>query len=299
MGPFNRLAFCIFGLACVSIIVDADVVFSLKNILKCGFDPLKILDVGANAGVWSKTVQSEVFPQAKYFLVEANDRHRDLLRASGFPFEIALVGKDEGQVTFFKSIVHHEKDTQTGNSVFRENTESFDKSDQIVTNITTIDNIIKKRNLGPFEFMKLDIQGSELAALHGAIESLRHVEVVLTEAQVMNYNNGAPTFLDLHKFMEDNGFALYDVCDLMRHAKTRTLIQVDVVWVKKKSFLWSKDCTDFPIPQQFNLAEEDLDKSNKKSSKNTKTASYSTATSSRSKAKKQAQKQRKKDLSVE
>ena len=59
--------------------------------------------------------------------------------------------------------------------------------------MTTIDNIVKQQGLlGQIEFLKLDIQGAELLALQGALETIQSsVEFILCEASIIfpSYNS--------------------------------------------------------------------------------------------------------------
>lgn len=220
--------------------------FALKRLLRCGFYPVHVLDVGANTGTWTITVK-KIFPNASYFLIEGNDQHQQELSKLNFPFEIAIVGGARGQSIFYRSRRH----MGTGNSIFRENTLLFKTAEEALLNVTTIDSIVERRKLGPFSLIKLDIQGSELSALQGAQVSLKHTEVVTTEVSIMNYNQGSPSFFDLHRFMESNDFSLFDFFDESRHAQKGMVVQIDVMWVRKTSSLWSEACTGFPTPIHF------------------------------------------------
>jgi hypothetical protein len=51
---------------------EAMVVFDYYNhIKKCGFEPVGVLDVGANRGEWTKANQA-IFPNADYLMIEGN-----------------------------------------------------------------------------------------------------------------------------------------------------------------------------------------------------------------------------------
>ncbi len=62
---------------------------------KCGFAPQNIIDVGANVGKWTEEVKIH-FPQTKFLMIEANEDHFSVLKATKIPFEIALVGETTG-----------------------------------------------------------------------------------------------------------------------------------------------------------------------------------------------------------
>ena len=220
---------------------------SLTMIKNCGFNPINILDIGANEGTWSTTIK-KIFPSAQFFMIEANKEHYADLVKTRFPFEIALVGNDHRQVTFYKV----RKFWTTGNSIYKENSQHYENAQEYLMNMTTVDRIVKRRKLKPFDLIKFDVQGAELEALQGSHQTIGAADAVITEASIMNYNQGSPSFFDVHSFMESHGFALFDLFDESRQSPSGILNQVDVVWVKKTSFLWGPNCTGFPIPTHFN-----------------------------------------------
>lgn len=122
-------------------------------------------------------------------MIEGNDQHIPDLQKTGIPFEISLVGKTFGNVTYHRA---RESSAKTGNSIFKENTGYFEegKIESIIAPLRPIDDIVDKRNVGPFEMMKIDIQGSELAALKGSEKTLSTIEVIISECSIMNYNQG-------------------------------------------------------------------------------------------------------------
>eukprot|EP01038_Epipyxis_sp_PR26KG_P007757 gene7757-10540_t len=225
---------------------------SLKRIKDCGFYPESILDVGANVGLWSSDLRNNTFTNSTYFLIEANPKHKLYLEESGFPFFIGLVGKSIQNVTYYHNTGFS---NATGNSIYKENTDYFHQNSvPMPMTTTTIDNIIKNyygKEGMVFQMIKFDIQGSELLALKGATKTLHYVDVIITEVPFMNYNEGSPSFLKLYSYLDKVGFAPYDLIDILRHPIRNVLIQCDVLWVRKSSFLWNKECTGYPPPTSF------------------------------------------------
>lgn len=219
---------------------------------RCGFNPNTILDVGANVGGWTKGMRG-LFPDATYFMIDGNPLVRPELEKTGIPFELVLVGDHVGNVTFYRQKGSRKA---TGNSIFRENSNEFADSEKVLMAMSTVDEITRRRNVGPFQLLKLDVQGAELAALQGARRTLQTVEVIQTENAVMNYNEGAPSLLKLTAMIENMGFALYDAFELVR-VRSGILIQFDSLWVRKTSSLWYKNCTGYPTPKRFLTDKED------------------------------------------
>lgn len=226
---------------------------SLRYLQKrCGYQVHGVIDVGANNGQWSLDLKSfldETQKHAKstqFLLMEGNDMHSDSLTKTGFPFHIGLVAETEKEVKFYK-VADPSKPHNTGNSMFKEAGWSDDM--HVVVKALTLDHVVKASGLGPFNFMKIDVQGAEVQVLNGGKETLQNVEVIATEASIQNYNQGGATLFELHSAMENLGFAMYDIIDLIRWTPTdhtEHVVQLDFLWVKKESSLWSQKCTGFP-----------------------------------------------------
>jgi FkbM family methyltransferase len=117
-----------------------------------------VLDVGANTGEWSNDFKL-YFPNASFFLIEGNEDLTKVLQERGFPSHIGLVGNEARDVTFFKSASR----AGTGNSIFKE--QGWNNAQSVVAKMLPIDSIVQEHHVGPFDFVKLDVQGAELMAL--------------------------------------------------------------------------------------------------------------------------------------
>lgn len=199
---------------------------------KRGFHPKVIVDGGANQGEWSTTVRM-VYPDAAVYMIEGSQFHKEKLLSTGNWFAIALLDKEEHEVQFFEG-----KGTGTGNSVFKENTVHFENISPHKKMTSTLDNLFA--NIPKVDFLKLDIQGSELNALRGAKRLLPSVDIVLLELALIKYNKGAPTALDVMCFMKENGFELFDIIGMQRSPKMGVAIGFDGFFVNKKSDIYKK-----------------------------------------------------------
>mmetsp|Transcript_25973 Transcript_25973/g.43807 ORF Transcript_25973/g.43807 Transcript_25973/m.43807 type:complete len:383 (+) Transcript_25973:27-1175(+) len=234
----------------------------LTNMQRCGFKPSVIMDCGAHVGEWTRAVKTHRFPDAKIFMVEANEEHAKELSKLNVPFEITLLAAEDGMDTVYYK--NNDPSTSSGNSVFLEN--SVDN--EVAANFRpvhmqsqTIDSLVVKHGLGRVDFLKLDLQGSELSALRGARRTLAGVEVIQAEFHVVNYNEGAPKMLDMYSFLDSEGFAMYDMGEVQSFHLTKIVdgemvsrdktVGVDIVFVKKMSTLWETRCTLFPKPQHL------------------------------------------------
>jgi hypothetical protein len=126
----------------------------------------------------------------------------------------------------------------TGSSVLPEMT-SYDK-EGIRLRMDTLDSLTENAGsggLGTPLLMKLDVQGFELEILKGGKKALGASEVVIMEASLLEYNEGAPLFADVVAFMRQEGFEVYDFCGQNRRETDHALFQTDVVFARRESGL--------------------------------------------------------------
>jgi FkbM family methyltransferase len=149
-----------------------------------------ILDVGANVGKWSKMLL-EKLPDAKIFMFEpaptsqAAIRKLNLPNATLLPF--AAGAKAEKAVLYSSAScdgsasLHARVDSAFATRTY----------ESIHIETITIDEVIESKSLDFVDFMKMDIEGHELFALHGAQKALanRRIGGLLFEFGLGNLNS--------------------------------------------------------------------------------------------------------------
>jgi hypothetical protein len=98
----------------------------------------------------------------------------------------------------------------------------------------TLDSYCETRGIKP-DFLKIDVQGYELEVLKGAQESLRNIEVILTEVNYLEVYQGAPLAAELIGWLSKREFVLYDVVNFMRRPLDKALWQSDMIFVRLSS----------------------------------------------------------------
>lgn len=208
----------------------------LEHVRDNGFSPKVILDIGANAGEWSR-VAAGIFGTARILMIDGDPENEPSLHnavreiGARSSYVLCLLGAEKKDaVTFYRP----EAGT-TGSSVLPEMT-SYDK-EAIRLRMDTLDSLMESAGPETPVLMKLDVQGFELEILKGGKKALGAAEVVIMEASLLQYNEGAPLFADVVAFMRDEGFEVYDFCGQNRRESDHALFQTDVVFARRESGL--------------------------------------------------------------
>ena len=170
-----------------------------------------IFDIGANIGLWSQRLL-QLRPAARVFLFEPSPhcvkriQSLGLLAAGLIP---AAVGETPGM-----AVLHFSSETdgsaslhQRGDSYFRDRTYQ-----SVEVQVTTINSVIRKSGIDFVDFIKMDIEGHELAALRGANQALQSRKVGALSFEFGSGNiNSRTYFRDFWSLLHEHGFALYRV----------------------------------------------------------------------------------------
>lgn len=197
-----------------------------------GFRPGGIIDIGAHEGNWTRLVRT-IYPEPPILMIEArSEQERFLQRVcaelNSVGYALALLGPKPSQ-----SIQFHV--CGTGSSIYSERSDSQRAVRTMA--MRTLDEVAAEfDSLAPPLFLKIDIQGAELDCLRGGEATLRISEVIQLEVALLNYNQGAPLAAEIIAFMDDRGFAIFDIAGFVRPNDV-DLVQVDMIFAAKKSKL--------------------------------------------------------------
>jgi len=199
----------------------------LKHLMSKGFTPDIIYDVGAYKGSWTTTMK-EIFPKATYYLFEANPENKSHLEK--FDHFIVLLGSEDFKSKTFYSLLKG----CTGDSVYKEQTSHYKEAKETEMKTLRLDTVIKTYHLKRPNFLKIDVQGSELDVLKGInSEFLNQCEFIMLETKVLEFNKGSPDLLEILLCMQRLGYQLYDIMEL--HYIDNELGEVDLLFCKINS----------------------------------------------------------------
>jgi hypothetical protein len=124
-------------------------------------------------------------------------------------YNIGLLSDQVGkEIGFYENV-----ENPGGNSYYRENSELSPAADLLypesirrTLSAVTLDSIVSRRGFPPPDLIKIDVQGAELDVLRGATETLKSVNHVILELQVVEYNKGAPLRDEVILYMHQLGF---------------------------------------------------------------------------------------------
>ena len=203
----------------------------LDHLVKKGFQPQVILDVGAAKGCWSELAK-RFYPQAQFYLLEPLSRNVPRLQelSSKFPsFHYVSCAAGESPAEMF---IHVAPDGD-GSSLL-----SFGRARQPQdekVKVVTIDSLLANGTVRPPQLVKLDVQGYELRALAGGARLFDTAEVIILEVSLYEFLPGIPLFHEVVAYMAERGCVVFDVAGFLKRPFEDDLGQADLVFVKRDS----------------------------------------------------------------
>jgi FkbM family methyltransferase len=205
------------------------------NIIKMGFKPKHIVDIGANHGFWTRGAL-KYFPDASFTLLEPQywlkESFQDLLTSNkNIHFHPVGAGSQSGSFMF--TIVDYDH-----SSTFLYSKEEAEQKGykQMEIPITTLNDLLKNSTLPIPDIIKIDAEGLDLEVLKGSSDFLGQTELFLLEAAVTN-KTMPNTVAEVVDIMSKNGYHLFEITDLNRPFKLKLLWLIEMAFVKNGGVL--------------------------------------------------------------
>ena len=166
----------------------------LKKII--GEQPV-IFDVGANEGRYA-TMISTVFPESKLYSFEPHpksyNRLTQKLDKNDRVFQIA-VGAEDKQCILYERVDHPDGSEMA--SVHEKVITEFHgvESIKIDVEMKTIDTFMKEQNIDCVDFLKIDVEGHELAVIQGAKNAIKNGNIKVIQYEFNHPNIESKAFM--------------------------------------------------------------------------------------------------------
>lgn len=196
-----------------------------------------IVDIGAAAGSWT-LLATRLWPECSYMLFEPLEERADELKtlAASNP-NIFIVpyaaGKTISETRF------HVTDDLDGSGIAPK-TGGTSESVRVVKQ-TSVDIEIKKNQLtGPY-LVKLDTHGYEIPIIEGCEEILDQVSAFIIECYGFQVAENSLLFWEMCRYMDNLGFRLFDIVDIMNRPKDGAFWQCDAFFIRKENALFNNN----------------------------------------------------------
>jgi FkbM family methyltransferase len=190
----------------------AEVREALRHVPKGGV----MFDLGANFGYYAITVASALHGDCRIYAFEPNpstmQRFRKNVELNGTR-GLHLLDMGLSDVPGHAMVV--ETPAHSGAAYLRQ-------TSRLGVPVTTLDIFCEQHGIDRLDLIKMDIEGAELRALRGGIETFKRFRpAMLIELNPETFGREGYSVLDLVIFLEDLGYALWDVGSRARITRDR------------------------------------------------------------------------------
>jgi len=214
-------------------LVSFGLLANLNTLSKRGvFDEVDaVIDVGANIGQFAYMAHVAL-PKLPIFSFEPDpvcftglQRTFAAHHISGKCFPLAISDR-EGQVAL------NVYESPANNSLLPRQNEHPMAVRQV--NCATLDSLCTELSAVHAPFLKIDVQGAELAVLRGATEFLKRCKFVMLETSLVHSYEGNAHIADAFSFMRDAGFVCWEIVDALRKKKPDELgiVEMDLLFIR-------------------------------------------------------------------
>ncbi|MBK0382072.1 FkbM family methyltransferase [Pedobacter sp. SD-b] len=196
-----------------------------------------IFDVGAAEGKWSLDALN-FYPNSNYLLFEPLVERAGMLNnlcveQSNFQFVPKAAGNAKSSIKFKVT------EDLDGSGIANEAEISNDNFREV--QISRLDEEVRVRNLsGPY-IIKLDTHGFEIPILEGCESILSDVKLFIIECYGFNLTEDSLLFWQMCKYMDDKGFRLLDIVDIMRRSKDNAFWQCDAFFIPSNNKIFKSN----------------------------------------------------------
>lgn len=195
-----------------------------------------LLDVGANRGQFCRAWNLAVAPATTHAFEPLYECHADLTKAldqapAGFLHGVAL-GAEPGSGTLHRTTNLASSSLRPLGDAHRDAFPAVGPAGELEVEISSLDRELADSAIARPCMLKLDVQGTELAVVRGATETLGAVDAVWLEIAFVSMYEDQPTAHPLLAEFEKLGFHLRGVMDELHSHNTGEPMQADIVLMR-------------------------------------------------------------------
>lgn len=195
-----------------------------------------LIDIGAHTGSFSKLFHSKV-KTSRTFLFEPIPEYYQKINTDPYFSKCkiynAAVSSQSGTAEFSVNELPETSSLLNFDSALKE-TEGLNKKAERSIKVRTIrlSDVIKEHDLKEIDFMKIDVQGSEMDVLLGIGDELDKVKRILTEVSFKPIYKDSATFDKVRQYLSDHNFILIQLIPVYRGTNDE-LLQCDALFVNQ------------------------------------------------------------------
>jgi FkbM family methyltransferase len=204
--------------------------------------PINLVDIGASSGEFTNTIAAYCGLRHALLIEPQPSRAAQLSKSHGGRFTIEqcavsdITGTSEMEILAFD---HASSLLPVRRADFGiQNIYDVSVRERIRVRVRRIDDIVATLPWASerIDLLKIDVQGAELLALRGAVDTLKRINMIWTEISFRPMYEGSALFPDIHAFLTEAGFILLWLSQGFR-GENRELLQGDALFAKPKSRL--------------------------------------------------------------
>ena len=215
-----------------------DPIDDIVSLVGDGIPVSTIVDGGAHVGTFSCHM-ARVFPEAKIYAFEPTPETFVLLQrqtcgVSHIQCQKRALGAEPGQARFCENsspLTNSLRPNSAANEHYFAGL--VERRSEVMVEVTTLSDFARDVPLESIDILKLDLQGGEFDAIRGLGEFIAAVKVMLIEVQFLPLYEGASLFSDIDAHLRREGFALFQLYDLVRSPGDGRLLYGDALFVRQ------------------------------------------------------------------
>lgn len=218
-----------------------DVYAFVYRLKKMGYNPQTVIDVGANRGMFSKTIHY-VFPTASIIAFEPlkdcfdelNRMREEISQLRCFNVALSDI---EGSTVIHRSSSDYSSSLlemeMLHKSVFPHTAGETNEA----IKMTTLDSVVDADELLRPIMLKIDVQGYEKKVLDGADRLLEKTDIIICEMSFRRLYKDQPLFDEIYSFLNSKGFIYVGSIGELVNPLTTEILQIDGLFIRRDTNL--------------------------------------------------------------